>query len=148
MKRNYSEILHGQRRLNKEIINRYGTMTENERLMNIRDLKHFEESSTFLSAMIPGINNINSIGSRPTCRGGRAIINGSFISPESMSTKAINSTYIATPILKRTKYYNPITNPIPMISQNPYVVREVKNLIQNQRKEYTPIPSTRNKNLI
>jgi len=38
-----------------------------------------------MSAMIPGINNITSIGSRPTCRGGKAIVGGTYMTPGASS---------------------------------------------------------------
>eukprot|EP00831_Metopus_contortus_P041452 TRINITY_DN32533_c0_g1_i2.p1 TRINITY_DN32533_c0_g1~~TRINITY_DN32533_c0_g1_i2.p1 ORF type:complete len:146 (-),score=25.31 TRINITY_DN32533_c0_g1_i2:128-565(-) len=96
------------------------------------------------TAMIPGINNIPSIGSRPTCRGGKEIVNTSFMnvpSSEPRSTRKINASFdqrmfeepkldhasaksvIPSPSSAWGKY-NPITNPIPNFNQNPYIMRE------------------------
>ena len=135
MQKSYSQILKTQARLKNEINIKYGKMTENERLLNVKDLKYFEESKPFLSAVIPGIHHISSIGSRPTCRGGRAIINPSFLSPE--PNKNLLNNNITTPIIKKTPYYNPITNPIPVSTRNPYIMKEMRAMIREREDSIT-----------
>ena len=39
MQRNYNEMLSDQTKFKSEIYSKYGTMTENERRMNMKDLK-------------------------------------------------------------------------------------------------------------
>ena len=74
--RAYSDILSSQLRLKEEIGAKYGTMTENERKMNNKELSAFKSNDAAVSSFIPGINNLSSVGSKPTCRGGKAIVMG------------------------------------------------------------------------
>jgi len=48
MQRNYNEILSEQRKLKNEMYSKYGTMTENERRMNSKDLQVFSQFYKFL----------------------------------------------------------------------------------------------------
>ena len=79
----YNDILSTQIKLKNDIYSRYGTMTENERRFNKRDLSAYKVFENSMTAMVPGINNIPSVGSRPTCRGGKAIVNNSFSATQS-----------------------------------------------------------------
>ncbi len=52
--------------------------------------------------MIPGLNNVESVGSKPTCRGGRAIVNSSLtvaVSPEGKSKPKLDTSF--TPETKK-----------------------------------------------
>lgn len=86
--------------------------------------------------MIPGIHNIQSIGSKPTLR--RA--NDDMPDPSSynsLPSKQLNRSFkdlknAVKPLEDFTKIesptgnekYNPITNPVPFFNQNPYISKE------------------------
>ena len=81
MQKNYNDCLDSQIRLKNDIHTKFGTMTNSEKLLNIKDLKSYSSSNATLTAMIPGIHNIASIGTRPTYRVGRAIVNSISVTP-------------------------------------------------------------------
>jgi hypothetical protein len=49
--------------------NRYGTMTTDERRMNHYDSNHYQSNE--IDALIPGLNNLNTVGSSPLKRGAK-----------------------------------------------------------------------------
>ncbi len=83
-----------------------------------------------VAPFIPGICNISSIGSKPTCRGGRPTYMPS-VSPSALDRSPLNAGKtgegsrlgFGTPTGSASAY-NPITNPIPNFSQNPYILRQ------------------------
>jgi len=67
-------------------------------------------------AMIPGIHNIASVGSRPIYRTGVII---------SSSPPLLSPKYIEAMEKRDTTKYNTITNPMQGITQNPYILRDL-----------------------
>lgn len=54
---------------------KYGTMTNEEKRMNRGDLQHYKTNEVNqFEAMIPGIHNLNTVGTSPLKRGARQII--------------------------------------------------------------------------
>lgn len=47
----------------------YGKMTFQEKRINRMDLDHYKNYENAVTAIIPGINHLNSIGSRPVKKG-------------------------------------------------------------------------------
>ena len=47
----------------------YGKMTFQEKRINRNDLDHYKKYENSVNAMIPGINNLSSVGSRPLRKG-------------------------------------------------------------------------------
>ncbi len=93
-----------------------------------------------MSALIPGINNIASIGSRPTCRIGK-VIAGSLLTPI-VSSKGMlagvsragssRGSAMSNSPLSRSSIYNPISNPVPQFTQNPYIMRQRGVMLRQQ----------------
>ncbi len=100
--------------------------------------------------MIPGINNLASVGSRPTCRIGKVIVSNASTTLISPLASANNTKHTfdgigheavgAASKTKETKVshvtslrYNTITNPIPLLTQNPYINREITMAATKQR---------------
>lgn len=56
--------------LNKQVQckngNNLGTMTQMEKMLNKPDLKGYKRADKSVHSLIPGINHIDSIGSKPT----------------------------------------------------------------------------------
>jgi len=73
----YNEFLKEQLSLKKNLTqiatNKNEKKSQNTR-MNLEDSKNLLERRTIEDVMIPGIFNLSSIGSKPTCRGGRMIV--------------------------------------------------------------------------
>jgi hypothetical protein len=93
-------------------------MTENERKIN---LSTFEKGSVGLGAMIPGLTNISSVGSKLTCRGGKPTLTNTEHLNKSFDIRQVSSLsktnnriadlikgHVLTPLR-----YDPILNPIP-----------------------------------
>jgi hypothetical protein len=68
-----------------------------------------------LHAMIPGLTNIPSIGTRPIYHSGVQI--------STTAKPAARSIEEYTPPMN---VYNPITNPIPVITLNPYILKQFR----------------------
>lgn len=79
-----------------------------------------------MNALIPGINNIPSVGSKPTCKVGKTIVNNSLMSIPKLKSPITN---------EEIPFYNPITNPVPRFTDNPYIMKE-KQLIACQSAKY------------
>ena len=89
-----------------------------------------------MKALIPGLNNLSSIGSVPTLR--KAYNHSVSYTPWDFKSEYFPSTdwEIAqqavrniqdSPVRRETpknEIYNPITNPIPWVNQNPYIMNE------------------------
>jgi len=70
--------------------------------------------------MVPGLYNLASVGTRPILRTGAIITNSPGLTQKS-KYEAIQR------MEKQAKdTYNPITNPIPKMTQNPYLLREMQ----------------------
>ena len=105
--------------------------------------------------MIPGIFNLPSIGSKPTCRGGRMIINSIDIYKAKINDNlrkmngSINNEMVNNSPNKRSiltidillaselnksagNIHNPITNPISGYSQNPYINKQFQKIQRTQ----------------
>lgn len=53
----------------------YGSMTHEEKLMNRADLNYYKTNDNkHTEALIPGINNLSSVGTSPLKRGARQIL--------------------------------------------------------------------------
>eukprot|EP00347_Sterkiella_histriomuscorum_P010638 403375503 len=200
----YGQTLDFQSNIHQKMRFNYGSMTEQEKRMNKMDLKSYKDGDTTIHSMIPGISNIQSVGSSPLIRKGvninltqninggstqsgsglgqnnllsqsisggqtmgellnqsihsarglsrqglaRNVSTGALLSlnpgkyglhdqhpiKESMIQKRVNLHIDADPEVMRQSfeqkkqgtvgYYNPITNPVPNYSQNPYIARE------------------------
>lgn len=108
-----------------------------EKKLNHNDLKTFKQNKVEYEGMVPGIHNIQSIGSKPTLR--RAMDDmGDSSNYASMPSKQLNRSskdlrssvkplenfaQRDTTIIKNDRY-DPITNPIPFVNQNPYILKE------------------------
>ncbi len=63
---------------------KYGTMTDQEKKMNRKDLHSYKTNDIdHLEALIPGIHNLNTVGTSPLKRGAKQILG---------STPRINTT--------------------------------------------------------
>ena len=69
-KRLYSETLKYQKAIQDQMKNNFGKMTMQEKKFNKGDLRAYRqgEKQQPMGGLIPGINNINSIGTSPTIR--------------------------------------------------------------------------------
>jgi hypothetical protein len=120
--------------------------------------------------MIPGIHNLQSIGSKPTLRRAQDDMadpsafsnmpakssNKSYKNLMSSVKSVADFTSRESPIRKSTKY-DPITNPIPAFSQNPYILKEKAMVIgeashsmmnPNRRSRRSLLSSTAEKNIL
>ena len=72
---------------------------------------------------MPWINSIPSVGSRPTCRIGKAIVSNSMLGPlpSLYTSQEAKKDKVHVTSLK----YNTITNPLPLLTQNPYINQEI-----------------------
>jgi hypothetical protein len=123
-------------------------MTNEEKRINKHDLNSYKmkDNNSNLEAMIPGIHNLQTVGSSPLKRGAKNILNpyGTLNGSASLNN-SINNSYsvrvlptftneIKEDIIRRKEAdtqpdkYNPITNPIPNTIQNPYVKKERFNI--------------------
>lgn len=69
-------------------------------------------------AMVPGLYNIASVGTKPICRIGanyRSITKPHMINQDSTHTS-----------MDVERKYNPITNPFSVFTSNPYILKEIK----------------------
>ena len=71
-----------------------------------------------VGGMVPGLYNLASVGTRPIYRTGVMISTGS---PMCMSAK-----YAKGENIEKKNVYNTITNQIPLVTQNPYILKEMR----------------------
>ncbi len=64
----YRETLEYQRQIQDFNKDKLGAMTQQEKNLNRQDLRGFKQQETDVKALIPGLNNLSSIGSVPTLR--------------------------------------------------------------------------------
>ena len=90
----------------------------------------FQLSIPFSNALIPGINNINSVGTKATCRAGSIGAPGSIASyfPDKNENKMKLADQFSN---YSTIQYNPITNPLPIYNQNPYIQKQMQKAYHN-----------------
>ncbi len=103
-------------------------------------------NETAVAPLIPGISNISSVGSKPTCRSGRSVLTTTgyaSLSPPKQPLRSGDGERLQSP-LGMSVGYNPITNPIPNFSQNPYILRQ-KQLAMSIRGNSPPPTSTADK---
>mmetsp|Transcript_11754 Transcript_11754/g.13344 ORF Transcript_11754/g.13344 Transcript_11754/m.13344 type:complete len:122 (-) Transcript_11754:3-368(-) len=87
--------------------------------------------------MIPGIHNLSSVGSKPLLRVANDDLYAAAKNAPYFATKELNKSqrdlrsslkplenFASTNAPLRNDRYDPITNPIPFVNQNPYIVKE------------------------
>jgi hypothetical protein len=112
-------------------------MTNEEKRMNKMDLNNFKTNNDpgHFEALIPGIHNLNTVGTSPLKRGGRQILSNPRLSTSLMPNK--NDSNLLSQSMKNlppfenalknelamkkemqidSDRYNPITNPIPWLN--------------------------------
>ncbi|CDW79439.1 UNKNOWN [Stylonychia lemnae] len=65
----YKNTLMQQMNLKQQATKNYGKMTFQEKRLNRLDLDHYKNFENSVNALIPGINHINSVASRPLAKG-------------------------------------------------------------------------------
>ena len=90
-------------------------------LQNSKLQRDSEKTEGAPTHMIPGIYNLASVGTRPIYRTGVMIAN----SPPIPSAKAYEHHNKSANVLQSYRY-NPITNQIPMLTSNPYILKEMQ----------------------
>lgn len=65
----YKQTLMQQMNLKQQANKNYGKMTFQEKRLNRLDLDHYKNYDNNITSLIPGINHINSIASRPLAKG-------------------------------------------------------------------------------
>ena len=138
-KKIYKDTLDHQLKILELQKQKYGTMTYEEKRMNKLGLEHFKSNQPKeFDALIPGINNFSTVGSSPLRRGGatqvlaRAEDDARLIGasqsakmlPQLWAEDAKSKLLMAKAEGIDPDKYNPITNPIPWVNQNPYVSKE------------------------
>ncbi len=113
--------------------------------MNREDLKGYKKGDAQVFAMIPGIQNLNTVGASPLKRGAKNILDAGYYTsrqtaegakhPLSQSVKVLPglSSELKEELARKKEEvlpdkYNPITNPIPWYGQNPYISKERKRI--------------------
>ena len=79
----YKQTLDNQVKIKDYQKGSYGTMTQAEKKFNKVDLNHFKQNKNSVQALIPGINNLQTIGSSPLKRGAKDILNSSRLNSKS-----------------------------------------------------------------
>lgn len=133
----YREALEYQKNMQEFSKNNVNRMTEMERKFNHGDIGSGKQKKVEFQGMIPGIYNIESIGSKPTLRRANDD-NDDTTSYNALASRQHTKSYrdlrsSVKPLEDFTKFnkpaakddkYNPITNPVPFFNQNPYISRE------------------------
>lgn len=133
----YREALEYQKGFKEYNKKHFGQMTQMEKKLNNHDLKTFKAKKVEYEGMIPGIHNIQSIGSKPLLRKANDDLYDQSKNAPSFMTKELNKSYKdlrssikpledfkTTTSPERNDRYDPITNPVPFINQNPYISKE------------------------
>ena len=64
----YRETLDHQKQINQFNQGKFGTMTQVEKEFNKQDLRSYKNKSSNITGMVPGLNNLSSVGSAPMLR--------------------------------------------------------------------------------
>ena len=139
----YKETLLGQMKINEMAKKNFGKMSMVEKRMNRTDLRAFKnKEKTTVNSMVPGINNVDGVGSKPLMRGAMRLMDDPtpygrkggeiYFSPNRNSLPNVHftppkrqdpmrmseprETYFAR---SRAVNYNPITNPVDVAVKNP-----------------------------
>ena len=64
----YRETLDHQKQINEFNSGRLGTMTQVEKQFNKKDLRSYKNMENNIAGMVPGLNNLSSVGSAPMLR--------------------------------------------------------------------------------
>lgn len=136
-RRLYREALEYQKGFKEYNKKHLGQMTQMEKKLNSHDLKTFKNKKMEYEGMIPGIHNIQSVGSKPILRKANDDMYDQTKNSPSFMTKELNKSYkdLRSSIKPLTDFsktnspekkdrYDPITNPVPFINQNPYISKE------------------------
>lgn len=137
----YREALEYQKGFQEYNKKNLGQMTYMEKKLNGKDLKTFKQNKPVYEGMVPGIHNIQSVGSRPLLRKANEDVYEQSRNPSSFIPKQLNRSYkevknsmkplgdfASTNSPHKKDLYDPITNPVPFVNQNPYIMKE-KSLI-------------------
>ena len=165
----YREALEYQRGIKDYSKSQLGVMTQVEKQINYNDLETFKQKKSEYEGMIPGIHNIASVGSKPLLRVANDDLYQAAKNQPYFATKELNRSYKdlkssikplgdfsqSTKVIKSDKY-DPITNPIPFVNQNPYIIREkvaiggegASNLINTARRSRRSLLSEAAKNIL
>lgn len=143
-KRLYREALQYQKGYQDYNKNNFGQMTHMEKKLNAKDLRTYKNKEGEYEGMVPGIHNIQSVGSKPLLRkANEDTYDPSKKQPEFMlgdlnrSYKELKTSvkpledFTKPESTKNTNRYDPITNPVPFVNQNPYIMKE-KTMIGGQ----------------
>ncbi len=146
-------------------------MTHMEKRLNAKDLKTFKENKVEYEGMVPGIHNIQSVGSKPLLRtANEDSYDPSKKQPEFMlndlnqSYKELKTSmkplqdFSKSQTARNKDRYDPITNPVPFVNQNPYIMKE-KTMIggegssglvnhSNRRSQRSLLSATAEKNIL
>lgn len=101
------------------------------------ELNNYSQNQSGSEGLIPGINNINSVGSKALLRKANDDIYDSANKYPGFMSKELNKSYkdlrssikpledfTQSNSQKQNDKYDPITNPIPFVNQNPYIIKE------------------------
>lgn len=166
----YREALEYQKGMKDYSKSQLGVMTQVEKQLNYNDLETFKQKKSEYEGMIPGIHNISSVGSKPLLRVANDDLYQAAKNQPLFTTKELNKSYkdlrtSIKPLENFTKTslptnrdkYDPITNPIPFVNQNPYILKEkvsiggegASNLINTARRSRRSLLSeTAEKNIL
>jgi hypothetical protein len=134
-KDHYRSVLDHQKQMANAQKQSYGAMTAEERQFNKKEINYFSNRQNSVEAMIPGINNLNTVGTSPLKRGAVNMIQSA--RGEAHSRNGFSQSMKSLPMMNHSvlktlpaqpddqpKNYNPITNPLPWHNDNPYVRKE------------------------
>lgn len=188
----YREALEYQKGYQEYNKNHLGQMTQMEKKLNNNDLKQFKQQKYEYQGMIPGIHNLQSVGSRPLLRKANEDIYESQSKAPSFMSKHLNRSskdlrsnikpledfghmhehknndnfhknkgsedHYGMLSARHNDRYDPITNPIPFVNQNPYISKEksliggegTSNLVTStqRRSRRSLLSSTAEKNIL
>lgn len=167
----YRDALEFQKGYHDYNKNHLGQMTKMEKKLNKHDLRSYKEKKTDYEGMIPGIHNLNSVGSRPLLRKANDDLYDTSKNAPPFVTNELNKSlkdlktsikpledFSKTNSPKKNEFrYDPITNPIPFVNQNPYINKEKEMFVgegasslinSNRRSRRSLLSSTAEKNIL
>lgn len=136
-RRLYREALEFQKGYQEYNKSHLGQMTQMEKKLNKPDLKLYKQKQVGYQGMVPGIHNLNSVGSKPLLRIAKDEVYDTAVHSPSFAKNDLSKSYKdfknsmkplenhtnpASPA--RNDRYDPITNPIPFLNQNPYISKQ------------------------